>query len=193
LSKTVGYSFGCVKKSLASPAPARTANCVCGFPSVQGKIPRSEEIVRAVIQRVTRASVTVNGRVAGEIGAGFLILLGVGKTDNPESASYLAEKTANLRIFSDAAGKMNLSLLDTGGAALVVSQFTLYGDTRGGRRPSYIQAAAPEEASRLYQEFVGALRSLGVKVETGVFQADMQVELVNDGPVTILLDSEKTI
>ena len=149
--------------------------------------------MRAVIQRVTRASVTVNGRVAGEIGAGFLILLGVGKTDNPESASYLAEKTANLRIFSDAAGKMNLSLLDTGGAALVVSQFTLYGDTRGGRRPSYIQAAAPEEASRLYQEFVGALRSLGVRVETGVFQADMQVELVNDGPVTILLDSEKTI
>ena len=149
--------------------------------------------MRAVIQRVTRASVTVNGRVAGEIGAGLLILLGVGKTDNPESASYLAEKTAHLRIFSDAAGKMNLSLLDAGGAALVVSQFTLYGDTRGGRRPSFIQAAAPEEASRLYQEFVGALRSLGVKVETGVFQADMQVELVNDGPVTILLDSEKTI
>jgi D-tyrosyl-tRNA(Tyr) deacylase len=149
--------------------------------------------VRAVIQRVTRASVTVEGRVAGEIGAGLLVLLGVSKTDNPESASYLAEKIANLRIFSDEAGKMNLSVLDTAGSALVVSQFTLYGDTRGGRRPSFIQAAPPEEANRLYQEFVKSLRLLGMKVETGVFQAHMQVELVNDGPVTILLDSEKTI
>jgi len=148
--------------------------------------------VRAVIQRVTRASVNVDGRVAGEIGAGLLVLLGVSRTDNPESASYLAEKIANLRIFSDAAGKMNLSVLDTGGAALVVSQFTLYGDTRGGRRPSYIQAAPPEEANRLYQEFVRSMRLLGVRVETGVFQAHMQVELVNDGPVTILIDSEKT-
>jgi D-aminoacyl-tRNA deacylase len=147
--------------------------------------------LRAVIQRVTRASVKVDGSVAGEIGAGLLILLGVSKMDNPESVSYLAEKIANLRIFSDDAGKMNLSLLDTGGSALVVSQFTLYGDTRGGRRPSYIQAAPPEEANRLYQEFVKSLRSLGMKVETGVFQAHMQVELVNDGPVTILLDSEK--
>jgi D-tyrosyl-tRNA(Tyr) deacylase len=147
--------------------------------------------LRAVIQRVTRASVKVDGSVAGEIGAGLLILLGVSKTDNPGSASYLAEKIANLRIFSDDAGKMNLSVLDTGGSALVVSQFTLYGDTRGGRRPSYIQAAPPEEANRLYQEFVKSLRSLGMKVETGVFQAHMQVELVNDGPVTILLDSEK--
>ena len=148
--------------------------------------------MRAVIQRVTRASVNVDGRVAGEIGAGLLVLLGVSRTDNPESASYLAEKIANLRIFSDAAGKMNLSVLDTGGAALVVSQFTLYGDTRGGRRPSYIQAAPPEEANRLYQEFVRSMRLLGVRVETGVFQAHMQVELVNDGPVTILIDSEKT-
>jgi D-tyrosyl-tRNA(Tyr) deacylase len=149
--------------------------------------------VRAVIQRVTRASVTVDGRVAGEIGAGLLVLLGVGKTDNPESAAYLAEKISNLRIFSDEAGKMNLSVLDAAGSALVVSQFTLYGDTRGGRRPSFIQAAPPEEANRLYQEFVRSLRSLGVRVEIGVFQADMQVELVNDGPVTILLDSEKSI
>ena len=149
--------------------------------------------MRAVIQRVTRASVTVDGRVAGEIGAGLLVLLGVSRTDNPESASYLAEKIANLRIFSDEAGKMNLSVLDAGGSALVVSQFTLYGDTRGGRRPSYVQAAPPEEANRLYQEFVKSLRSLGMKVETGVFQAHMQVELVNDGPVTILLDSEKSI
>jgi D-tyrosyl-tRNA(Tyr) deacylase len=150
-------------------------------------------IVRAVVQRVTRASVTVDGRVAGEIGAGLLILLGVSRTDNPESAAYLAEKIANLRIFSDEAGKMNLSLIDIGGSALVVSQFTLYGDTRGGRRPSFLQAAPPEEANRLYEEFVRSMRALGVAVETGVFQAQMQVELVNDGPVTILLDSEKTI
>jgi D-aminoacyl-tRNA deacylase len=149
--------------------------------------------VRAVIQRVTRASVTVDSRVAGEIDAGLLVLLGVGRADNPESAAYLAEKISNLRIFSDEAGRMNLSLLDIGASALVVSQFTLYGDTRGGRRPSYIQAAPPEEASRLYEEFVRSMRSLGVTVETGVFQAHMQVELLNDGPVTILLDSEKTI
>jgi D-tyrosyl-tRNA(Tyr) deacylase len=149
--------------------------------------------VRVVIQRVIRASVSIDGRVAGEIGAGLLILLGVGRADNSESASYLAEKTANLRIFSDETGKMNLSLLEIGGSALVVPQFTLYGDTRGGRRPSYIQAAAPEEAVRLYEEFVGLMRSAGIMVATGVFQAHMQVESVNDGPVTILLDSEKMI
>lgn len=149
--------------------------------------------MRAVVQRVTHASVEVEGRVAGQIGAGLLILLGVSRIDNQESASYLAEKIANLRIFADGAGKMNLSLRDVGGAALVVSQFTLYGDTRGGRRPSYIQAAPPETADPLYQEFVRGLRALGVPVETGVFQAHMQVELVNDGPVTILMDSEKVI
>jgi D-tyrosyl-tRNA(Tyr) deacylase len=149
--------------------------------------------VRSVVQRVTRASVRVDAQVTGEIGAGLLILLGVSRTDNQESSVYLAEKIANLRIFSDSAGKMNLSLTDIGGSALVVSQFTLYGDTRGGRRPSYIQAAPPEEANRLYEEFVSAMRGLGIKVETGVFQAHMQVELVNDGPVTILLDSEKSI
>lgn len=149
--------------------------------------------VRAVIQRVTRASVTIDGRVAGAIGVGLLVLLGVGKADNPESASYLAEKIANLRIFSDEAGKMNLSLLDTRGSALVVSQFTLYGDTRAGRRPSFIQAAPPDEADRLYQEFVRSMRLLRIRVETGEFQTHMQVELVNDGPVTILIDSEKSI
>ena len=149
--------------------------------------------MRAVVQRVTRASVSVDGRVAGAIRAGLLVLLGVSRTDNLESAPYLAEKIANLRIFPDEAGKMNLSLLDIGGSALVVSQFTLYGDTRGGRRPSYIQAAPPEEANRLYEEFVRSMRAHGVTVETGVFQAHMQVELVNDGPVTILLDSEKTV
>jgi D-aminoacyl-tRNA deacylase len=147
--------------------------------------------LRAVVQRVTRARVRVDARIAGEIGKGLLVLLGVARTDNPESASYLAEKIANLRIFSDAAGKMNLSLLEVKGAALVVSQFTLYADTRGGRRPSYVQAAGPEEANRLYEEFVRCFRALGIAVETGVFQAHMEIELVNDGPVTILLDSEK--
>jgi len=135
--------------------------------------------------------VVVEGRVTGEIAAGAVVLLGVGRTDTPESAAYLAEKTAHLRIFDDDQGKMNRSLLETGGAALVVSQFTLYGDARGQRRPSFIQAAPPEDANRLYEEFVRALRALGVRVETGVFQARMAVELSNDGPVTILLDSEK--
>ena len=149
--------------------------------------------MRAVVQRVTRARVTVDSRVAGEIQTGLLILVGVGREDTAESAVYLAEKIANLRIFPDDAGKMNRSLVESGGSALVISQFTLYGDTRGGRRPSYIQAATPEIASRLYEEFVRCLRSFGIAVETGIFQADMEVELVNDGPVTILLDSEKKI
>ena len=149
--------------------------------------------MRAIIQRVTRGRVTVASRVAGEIKTGVLVLVGVGRADTSESVEYLAEKIANLRIFADDAGKMNCSLVEIGGSALVVSQFTLYGDTRGGRRPSYIQAASPEDANRLYEEFVRCLRSFGVPVETGVFQAHMEVELVNDGPVTILLDSEKTI
>lgn len=149
--------------------------------------------MRAVVQRVTRARVTVDSHVAGEIQTGVLILLGVGREDNAESARYVAEKIANLRIFPDDAGKMNRSLVESGGSALVVSQFTLYGDTRGGRRPSYIQAASPETASLLYKQFVQCLRTFGVAVETGIFQAHMEVELVNDGPVTILLDSEKKI
>jgi D-tyrosyl-tRNA(Tyr) deacylase len=147
--------------------------------------------VRAVIQRVSRARVTVEGRTTGEIGMGLVVLLGIGKEDAPDAASYLAEKTANLRIFADAEGKMNRSLLDCGGAALVVSQFTLYGDARGQRRPGFTRAAQPEEANRLYDEFVRVLRGLGVRVETGVFQTHMEVDLTNDGPVTILLDSEK--
>ena len=122
---------------------------------------------------------------------GLVVLLGVGKDDSPEAAAYLAEKTAHLRIFADSEGKMNRSLLDCGGAALVVSQFTLYGDARGQRRPGFTRAASPEEANRLYEEYVRVLRGLGVRVETGVFQAHMEVELTNDGPVTILLDSEK--
>jgi len=149
--------------------------------------------LRAVVQRVTQARVTVDSRVAGEISNGMVVLLGVGREDTAESAAYLAEKIANLRIFADEAGKMNRSLVETGGSALVVSQFTLYGDTRGGRRPSYTRAAPPEEANRLYEEFVRALGAHGIRVETGVFQAHMEVELVNDGPVTLLLDSEKAI
>jgi D-aminoacyl-tRNA deacylase len=147
--------------------------------------------MRAVVQRVTHARVTVDTRTVGEIQAGVMILLGAGKTDNSGTAAYLAEKIAHLRIFPDPAGKMNLSLLDVKGSALVVSQFTLYADTRGGRRPSYVQAAAPEEANKLYEEFVRSLRALGVPVETGIFQAHMEVELTNDGPVTILFDSGK--
>src|ERR1700756_4381580 len=148
--------------------------------------------MRAVVQRVSRAKATVEGRVAGEIGPGLMILLGVGKEDTSQVAAAMAEKVANLRIFEDEQGKMNRSLLDVKGSALVVSQFTLYGDARGQRRPSYITAAAPERAKGLYEEFLEALRSLGVTVATGVFGAMMSVELVNEGPVTILLDSDKT-
>jgi D-tyrosyl-tRNA(Tyr) deacylase len=149
-------------------------------------------MMRAVVQRVSRARVSVGGQTTGEIGAGLMILLGVGREDSAAVAAALAEKGANLRIFEDENGKMNLSLLDVKGSALVVSQFTLYGDARGGRRPSFIAAAPPEMAKALYEEFCGALRKLGVHVATGIFQAMMSVELVNEGPVTILLDSEKT-
>jgi D-aminoacyl-tRNA deacylase len=148
--------------------------------------------MRAVVQRVSRARVMVEERVTGEIGAGLMILLGVGKEDTSAVAVSMAEKVANLRIFEDEQGKMNRSLLETKGSALVVSQFTLYGDARGQRRPSYIAAAPPEKAKALYEEFTAALRGLGVNVATGIFQAMMSVELVNEGPVTILLDSDKT-
>jgi D-aminoacyl-tRNA deacylase len=148
--------------------------------------------MRAVLQRVSRARVTVETRVTGEISSGLMILLGVGKEDTSSTAATMAEKAANLRIFEDASGKMNLSLLDVKGAALVVSQFTLYGDARGQRRPSFMAAAAPEKAVALYEEFNAALRGLGIAVATGIFQAMMSVELVNEGPVTILLDSDKT-
>lgn len=148
--------------------------------------------MRAVVQRVSRARVTVDGRVTGEIAAGLVILLGVGREDTPAVAASLAEKVAHLRIFEDDQGKMNRSLLDTQGAALVVSQFTLYGDARGQRRPSFISAAPPDLAKTLYEEFSESLSRLGVRVATGIFQAMMSVELVNEGPVTILLDSDKT-
>jgi D-aminoacyl-tRNA deacylase len=148
--------------------------------------------MRAVLQRVTHARVLVEGRVTGEIEAGLAVLIAVGKEDTAATAASMAEKIVKLRIFNDEQGKMNRSLLDTGGAILAVSQFTLYGDARGQRRPSFMQAAPPELGKALYEEFVRALRALGVRVETGVFQTHMSVEITNDGPVTILLDSEKT-
>ncbi len=148
--------------------------------------------MRCVIQRVSRAKVTVDGEIAGEIGRGLLILLGVAREDLPKEADYLLEKTLNLRIFEDENDQMNLSLLDIKGELLVVSQFTLYGDVRKGRRPSFIKAAAPEKARELYEYFILQARKHLPKVETGLFQAMMDVELVNDGPVTILLDSDKT-
>lgn len=147
--------------------------------------------MRAVVQRVSRACVTVDGKVVGAIGAGFLVLLGVARGDGPEDARLLADKVAGLRVFDDAKGKMNLSLQDVGGKVLAVSQFTLLGDARKGRRPSYSEAAAPEEAQGLYRLFVESLRQAGLTVEEGVFRAMMQVELVNDGPVTLLLDSRR--
>ena len=148
--------------------------------------------MRAVLQRVSRARVIVDGSVTGEIGPGLVVLMAVGREDVSATAAAMAEKIVNLRIFADDQGKMNRSLLDTGGTILAVSQFTLYGDARGQRRPSFIQAAPPELGKALYDEFVVALRALGVRVETGVFQAHMSLELTNDGPVTILLDSDKT-
>lgn len=147
--------------------------------------------MRAVIQRVKSSSVTVEGKIIGQIGKGLLVLLGVSNEDSNKDADYLVEKTLNLRIFEDQEEKMNLSLLDIQGEALVVSQFTLYGDTRKGRRPSFINAAPPEKANQLYEYFVSELKQKLLRVETGKFQAMMDVELINDGPVTILLDSKK--
>jgi D-tyrosyl-tRNA(Tyr) deacylase len=147
--------------------------------------------MRAVIQRVSRAQVSVGAEVVGKIGPGLLILLGVGKTDTTADADYLAAKILGLRIFEDESGKMNLSLAETRGSVLAVSQFTLYGDARTGKRPSFDEAAPPQMARELYEYFVSKIRDSGVTCETGQFQAMMQVELVNDGPVTILLDSRR--
>ncbi len=147
--------------------------------------------MRAVVQRVSRAKVTVNGEVAGKIGPGLLVLLGVGRDDGEPDATYLAEKIAGLRIFEDAQGKMNRSVQEVGGSVLTVSQFTLYGDVRRGKRPSFDAAAPPEKARDLYAFFVEQIRAAGLCCETGRFQEMMQVELVNEGPVTILLDSGK--
>ena len=147
--------------------------------------------MRAVIQRVSSASVTVDGNVVGQIGVGFLVLLGVRRGDTRDDAAYLARKIAKLGVFSDAAGKINLSLLEVDGAVLAVSQFTLYADTRGGNRPSFIEAAAPDDGKRLFETFCELLRDEQVEVQTGIFQTDMKVALVNDGPVTIIVDSSE--
>jgi D-aminoacyl-tRNA deacylase len=158
---------------------------------VSGCVLRSQPM-RAVIQRVSRAKVTVAGEITGQIAGGLLVLLGVSRNDTPAAADYLAEKTAVLRVFEDAEGKMNVDVAQAQGALLVVSQFTLYGDVRRGKRPSFDEAARPEQAKELYEYFVDKLRAMGLRVETGRFQEMMDVELVNDGPVTVLLDSEKT-
>ncbi len=147
--------------------------------------------MRALIQRVKRGSVTVDNRITGEIGHGVVILLGITHADDLRDVRYLAEKCAHLRIFEDEAGKMNRSVLDIGGAALVVSQFTLYGDASQGRRPSYSDAARPEQAEPLYEAFVTAVRNYDIPVGTGVFGAEMALELLNDGPVTLLVESRK--
>lgn len=147
--------------------------------------------MRAVVQRVSRARVTVNSQVTGEIGPGLLVLLAVGQGDSQAAADYLADKIAGLRIFEDEQGKMNRSVVDVGGAVLAVSQFTLYGDVRRGKRPSFDAAASPQQARQLYEYFVERLRAAGLRCETGKFQEMMSVELVNEGPVTILLDSAK--
>ena len=147
--------------------------------------------MRAVVQRVSRARVSVSGEITGEIGLGLLVLVGVGAGDARPDADYLAEKTIGLRIFEDAGGKMNLSVAEVGGALLVVSQFTLYGDVRRGKRPSFDAAAPPEQARELYEYFVERIRAAGLRCDTGRFQETMRVELVNEGPVTILLDSAK--
>ncbi len=148
--------------------------------------------MRCVIQRVTNASVTVEGETVGAIGRGLMVLVGVCADDGDQDVKYMADKVPNLRIFEDDQGKMNLSLKDVGGDILAVSQFTLYGDARGSRRPSFIQAARPEEANARYEQLIAAWRAQGLRVETGRFRAEMQVALVNDGPVTILMDSAKT-
>ena len=152
---------------------------------------RKESQMRAVIQRVEQASVSVEGEIRGRIGAGFLVLIGVEEGDGDADFKYIADKVPNLRVFEDEQGKMNRSLLDVGGEVLAVSQFTLLGDARGGRRPSFIAAARPETADPMYERLVADWRARGIRVETGVFGAHMKVSLVNDGPVTILLDSRR--
>lgn len=147
--------------------------------------------MRAIIQRVEKASVSVEGEIKGQIGAGFLVLIGVEEGDGDADFKYIADKVPNLRVFEDEQGKMNRSLLDVGGEVLAVSQFTLLGDARGGRRPSFITAARPETADPMYERLVADWRARGIRVETGVFGAHMKVSLVNDGPVTILLDSRR--
>ncbi len=147
--------------------------------------------MRALIQRVTGASVSIGGETVGRIGQGLVVLLGITHDDNEQDCRFLADKVVNLRVFSDVEGKMNLSLLDVGGEALIISQFTLYGDSRKGRRPSYTEAAPPEKAIPLYEMFIGEVKNAGITVATGQFGADMQVNICNDGPVTLMVESKK--
>jgi len=149
--------------------------------------------MRIVLQRVKRARVDVAGETVGSIGIGLVIFLGVTQADNPVDAEYLADKVIHLRVFADQAGRMNRSLVETGGALLVVSQFTLYGDSRKGRRPSFDQAAGPEQARALYEHFIQRLKFSNIAVETGIFQAEMEIHLINDGPVTFILDSKRSV
>jgi D-tyrosyl-tRNA(Tyr) deacylase len=157
----------------------------------RGAINGRLDSMRAVVQRVSRAQVTVNGKTAGQIGQGLLVLIGMAATDTESDAEYLADKIAGLRIFEDDGGKMNLAASEVGGEVLVISQFTLYGDVRRGKRPSFDASAPAEQARRLYEYFIGRIRASGLPCQTGKFQETMQVGLVNDGPVTILLDSAK--
>ncbi len=165
------------------------------YPEIDDASPKRQEreiAMRAVIQRVTEASVRVDGQEVGRIGGGLMVLLGVGAGDTRADAAWMAEKVVGLRVFTDEDGKMNLSLIETGGSVLLISQFTLYGDCRKGRRPGFSDAARPEEAEAMYAHVASLMRENGMTVETGVFQADMKVSLVNDGPVTLLLDSTRT-
>lgn len=172
-----------------------TLDASCSTPKHANHLPPSpfhlppSTFVKSVLQRVSEAKVTVAGEVVGEIGPGLMVLLGVGHGDGAEQVRWLAEKLVGLRVFEDDAGKMNLSLADTGGAMLVVSQFTLWGDARKGRRPSFVDAAPPETAERLYEDFVAAVQELGVEVATGKFRHHMEVALVNDGPVTLMVET----
>lgn len=152
---------------------------------------QGDDLMRCVVQRVASASVTVGDETVGEIGQGLMVLIGVSSEDGPADLKYIAEKVMHLRVFDDENGVMNRSVLDAGGAILAVSQFTLYGDARGGRRPSYFRAAKPEKANDMYEALIACWRDAGLRVETGRFRTEMRVSLVNDGPVTILLDSEK--
>lgn len=180
------------EQSFLSDVPARAAwSKGEGQDAKVGRRKTEGLAMRAVVQRVSRARVIVDGRTAGEIAEGLAVLLAVGRNDELATASAMAEKVVHLRIFNDDRGKMNKSLLEVGGAVLAISQFTLYGDARGQRRPSFLEAASPDRGKQLYEEFVRTLGALGAHVETGVFQTHMAVELTNDGPVTILLDSDK--
>ena len=147
--------------------------------------------MRAIIQRVTKGSVTVNNEIVGKVGKGFVVFLGVGQEDDEKDAQYISKKIANMRIFEDEEGKMNLSLKQVDGGVLAISQFTLYGDTRKGNRPSFVEAAPLEQANRLYEYCIDLIREEGIQTESGIFQADMLVEIHNDGPVTIFIDSKK--